>query len=124
MNFLKALFSILCLLFFEPVFSQNQPNDTIKKEIPVSIYTSTQISNNFNSLLKLNKRLNLKSYNFMVLDEKHMELGDFSVPLHHISLRSSNYNYDTYNKTYQQSILEAAFFNLDHLYRPRTKNSL
>lgn len=124
MNLFQKYFIFLFLFSISIGFSQEHKNDSINKEIPVSIYTATQISNDLNSLLNVNKRLYLKSYNFLVLDEKNIEMGNFTVPLYNISLRHSSYIYDTFNKVHQKSILEAAFFNVSDLYKPRTKNSL
>lgn len=124
MNFIKTFFIIFCLFSFGVSFSQKQPTDSIIKKIPVSIYTATQISTDLNSLLNMNNRLDLKSYNFLVLDKTAFGMGDFTVPLYNIPLKPSNYIYDTYNKNHQKSILEAAFFNVSDLYLPRTKNSL
>lgn len=124
MNSFQTYLTFIFLLSISVLFSQEHKNNTVKKEAPVSIYTATQISNDLNSLINVNKRLSLKSYKFLVLDEKIIEMGNFAVPLYNISLRRSNYIYDTYTKIHQKSILEAAFFNVSDLYKPRTKNSL
>ena len=124
MELFQKYLTFIFLLSISVVCSQEHKNDTLKKENPVSIYTVAQISNNLNSLLNVNKRLSLKSFNFLILDEKNIEMGNFTVPLHNISLKPSNYIYDTYNKIYQKSILEAAFFDISDLYkvRERSKN--
>lgn len=124
MNVFKQLATFLFLLSISFGFSQEFKKDTLKKEIPVSIYTATQTSTDLNSLLTLNKRLNLKSYTFLYLDENDIEEGLFTVPLFSEKLNTSNYIYDTYNKIHQKSVLEAAFFKISDLYQPRTKNDL
>ena len=124
MNVFNKTVTFFFLLSISIGFSQEHKNDTLKKEIPASIYTATQISNDINSLLNVNKRLNLRSYKFLVLNEKNIERGYFSTPLFNKKLNTSNYIYDTYNKTHQKSVLEAAFFKVSDLYKPRTKNAL
>lgn len=124
MNFLKSFLILFCIFSFGVGFSQKQPNDSISKKIPTSIYTATQISTDLNSLLNTNKRLNLTSYNFLVLDKITINISGFTVPLYNISPKSSTYIYDTYNKKHQKSILESAFFNISDIYLPRTKESL
>ncbi len=124
MNVFKQLATFLFLLSISFGFAQEEKNDTLKKEIPASIYTATQISTDLNSLLNVNKRLNLKSYKFLVLVEKNIESGYFSTPLFNKKTNPSNYIYDSYNKIHQKSVLEAAFFKISDLYQPRTKNAL
>lgn len=124
MNVFKNLVTFLFTLSIGVGFSQEHKNITSKKEIPVSIYTATQISTDLNSLLNVNKRLNLTSYHFLVLNKKNIELGNLTAPLYKGKLNPSHYIYETYNKVHQKSVLEAAFFKVSDLYKPRTKNSL
>lgn len=124
MNSTQKYVTLIFLFSISLGFSQAQKNETTTKEIPVSIYTATQISSNLNSLLNINKRLNLKSYHFLVLNEKNIEEGIFTFPLCTSKLNSSNYIYETYTKVYNKSVLESAFFKVSDLYRIRTKNSL
>jgi len=122
MELFQKFLTFIFLLSISVVCSQEHKNKVLKKEIPVSIYSATQISNDLNSLLNVNKRLSLKFYNFLVLDEKNIEMGNFTVPLNNISLKPSNYIYETYNKVYLKSILEAAFFDISNLYKFRERN--
>lgn len=124
MNVFQKIIPLLFLLTVSVVFSQKNKKTIIKKKIPASIYTATQISNNLNSLLNINNRLNLKSYKFIVLDETSIEMGNFLIPLYNKKLGVSNYIYDTYNKIHEKSVLEASFFKISDLYLPRTKNTL
>lgn len=105
-------------------FSQVTKKDTLKKEIPLSIYTATQTSAAINSSLNLNKRLDLTSFNFLILNEKDIEMGNFTIPLSNMKFAKSDYIYDFYTKIHQKSILEASFFKVSDLYKSRTKNSL
>ena len=123
MNSIQKHITFFFLLVMSVGFSQEHKNDSIHK-IPVSIYTSVQISNDLNSLLQVNERLSLKSYHFLYLDEKSIEMGNLTIPLYKISKGSNTYIYDTYNKIHQKSILESAFFKVSDLYKPRTKNTL
>lgn len=124
MNILKKYFTFFILLLVSFGYAQEPKNNTLKKDIPVSIYTATQISTDLNTILNLNKRLNLKSYQFLVLAEKNLEMGEFAVPLHNITLTPSNYIYESYQKIHEKRVLEAAFFNISDLYLPRSKNGL
>jgi len=125
LNSIKILFSLIFLFFITLGFSQENQTTIKETKIPVSIYhISTKVSTDLNSLFNVNKRLNFKSYKFLVLDEKNIEMGYFSVPLYNITLASSNYIYDSYTKIHQKSTLEAAFFKVSDLYKVRAKNPL
>lgn len=124
MNVFQKCFTLFICLSTSIGFSQEQKKDTLNTKIPISIYTASQISTNFNSLYYINNRLNLKSYQFLILDEKSIEMGNFTVPLYNISLAPSSYINDSYNKIYHKKNLESAFFKVSDLYLPRSKNPL
>jgi len=124
MNSFQKCFALFICLSTNIVFSQVIKNDTLNTRIPISIYTSSQISTNLNSLYRINKRLNLKSNQFLILDEKSIEMGEFVIPLYNISLAPRSYIIDSYTKNYQKKNLESAFFKVSDLYMPRSKNPL
>ncbi|MFD1294664.1 hypothetical protein ACFQ5N_12535 [Lutibacter holmesii] len=123
MNSFQKYFTFIFLLVISAGFSQEHKTDSIHK-IPVSIYTSVQISNDLNSMLNVNERLCLKSYQFLYLNERSIEAGDFTIPFYKISNSPSTYIYDSYNKINQKLVLESAFFKVSDLYKPRAKNPL
>lgn len=124
MKLFKKFFTFFLFTSIAFGYSQAPKKEPIKKEVPVSIYTATQISTDLNSVFNINKRLNLKSYQFLVLFEKDIEMGNFTVPISNLRLAKSDYVYDSYIKNHKKSVLESAFFKVSDLYIPRTKNPL
>lgn len=99
-----------------------QENKSIEKNIPASIYTSIKVSQDFNSILNINQRLQLKSFTFLVIDEKNIEEGFYTLPICSLTKSPTKYIYDSYNKVYQTKNLKQAFFKVSDLYKVRTKN--
>lgn len=124
MNLFKCTSLFLSLLFTLIGFSQEKLNDSLKKKIPQSIYTSVNLSTDLNSTLHINERLKLTSFQFIVFDETKLEEGYFTIPMLQSFQPTAKYIYDSYNKVHQNSGMTKALFKVSDLYKPRTKNSL
>jgi len=114
---------VLIFLFSTFFIGFSQENEKVKP-LPISIYTSTSETIDFNSVYHINEKLNLTSYQFLLLDMHKIEEGYFSIPMGKIHNVPTEYIYDSYNKMYQNSQLQKSFFKVADLYKVRSKNQL
>jgi hypothetical protein len=125
LNSIKILFSLIFLFFITLGFSQENQTTIKETKIPESIYhISTKVSTDLNNSLTINNRLNLKSLKFIAFNKKSIEEGYFTIPLFNLDYPRTKFIYDSYNRVYQNAILEQAFFKVSDLYRVRAKNPI
>lgn len=123
MNFSRKTCLFLCLSSIYFGFTQERKQDSVTSKIPNSLYTSVKISPDLNSAFHINQRLQLNSYKFMVLDEKSIEAGYFTIPMYNIYQSPTEYIYDSYNKINHTLNLQKAFYKVSDLYKVRARNS-
>ena len=110
----KILIFSLSLVSFFTNYSQNKITEN---SIPTSIYKFTLESANLNSVFFINKKLNLTSYKFLLIDTRNIAEGYYTVPFCNINNYSTDYIYDTYNKIYYNPIRSKGHFKVADLYR-------
>ncbi len=111
--------SILLLFSTIACFSQEKNKETL---LPQSIYLTTFETPSFNSKYTINKKLNLNSFKFLILDLKTIEEGYFTIPFYSINNTPTKYIYDSYNKIFDNLQLQKSFFKVSDLYKFREKN--
>jgi hypothetical protein len=114
---------LICLFSFATYsFSQEKIKNINKTFLPESIYSSSLNQNSdLNSFYNLNKKLNLKSYKFAILDANSIEDGYFTIPFQNFDKIPTNYIFDTYQKIYHNQNLKKSFFKLADLYNVPNK---
>jgi len=106
-NILFTLFLLINLSFF----AQNANSSTLKK--PASIYTvSNTILNPNNSFSTLNKKLNLKNFNFVYVDLIDLDLNQFSFEFKDLGRNPTAFIYDDYIAYRDENLLKG--FLLEH----------
>lgn len=115
----KLLILILSLASFFTTYSQNKNTE---KQIPVSIYKFTPESTNLNSIFFINKKLNLTSFKFLLIDTRSIAEGYYTVPFCKTNNYSTDFIYDTYNKIYHNPALSKGHFKVADLYKVRQIN--
>jgi hypothetical protein len=117
MFYSKIKISLLLILLSSFVcIGQEKKNDSL---VTLSIYQSGIETINLNSKYKINEKLNLSSYKFVLLDIKSFEEGYLSFPLTNGGNKPSKYIYDSYNKIYSNQFLQKSFFKVSELYKVR-----
>jgi len=94
-------------------FSQNKKKS---KFLPLSIYSvveTVNLNNNYN----INKKLNLKSFSFVMINSNDIEDGYFTIPFSDLKNKPSKYIYETYSEIYDNLNLKKSFFKLADLYK-------
>ncbi len=94
------LFLPVMLLISVSFFAQKRA--IIKQKAPVSIYTFNSLEKDVNSISSLNKRLNLTSFNFVIVDADDIDNNIASMSFKDIGTKPSEYIYDDY-KRYQNN---------------------
>ncbi|MCF6278911.1 MAG: hypothetical protein L3J14_01030 [Flavobacteriaceae bacterium] len=118
---MKTVFFLISVLLVLNVFSQeiDDNNDTIL--LPTSIYTSSfDKLQTINSLLLINKKLNLTSFEFVILNTKAIKNGNLSISTENIGKQPTKFIIETYQKIAMNKAMTSAFFDIDALYYNRT----
>ena len=116
-SIIKYLLLLCILLFASNSFSQEEITRFNKKKLPESIYsTSLNLNSDLNSFYNINKKLNFKSYKFVLLDVHCIEEGYFTIPFQSFDKVPTSYIFDTYQKIYHIQDLQKSFFKLADLY--------
>lgn len=100
----------IVILFFAFKANSQVKNDTIKKNMPVSIYNVSQQTLTLTSKYSINQMLHLTSFKFVTLDMSNIENGFFSVSFDNLKRKPSAYIYDSYQTIYQNKALTSTFF--------------
>ncbi len=93
----KVILFLLILIFVAKGFSQEN-NYTTKTKLPSSLYI-TQLSF-FDATSNINKKLDLTSFKFVILNKKDIEDGFFTFSLKNLKRTSTSYIYDDYKYVY------------------------
>ena len=101
-NILFTVFLLINLSFF----AQKKTTSTSKK--PASIYTFSKFSIDKNSFSALNKKLNLKDFNFVFVDIIDSEFNEFTLDVKNSYKEPSEFIYDNL-KRYQNNNLLKGF---------------
>jgi len=120
MRFTKKL--LIIALSLSSFFTSYSQNKNIEKSIPASIYKFTPESANLNSVFFINKKLNLTSFKFLLIDTRNIAEGYYTVPFCNLQNYSTDYIYDTYNEIYHNPLLSKGHFKVADLYKVRPIN--
>ena len=114
--------NLIFLLLLASFFTNYSQNKNVEKLIPTSIYKFTPESANLNSVFFINKKLNLTSFKFLLLDTRNIAEGYYTVPFCNLKNYSTDYIYDTYNKIYNNPMHSKGHFKVADLYKVRPIN--
>jgi len=118
---MKTIFFLISVLLVLNVSSQeiDENNDTIL--LPTSIYISSfNKLQSVNSLLLINEKLNLTSFEFIILNAKDIKNGNLSISTENIGKQPTKFINETYQKIAMNKAMTSAFFDIDALYYNRT----
>jgi hypothetical protein len=112
---------LICLFSFATYsFSQEKIKNINKTFLPESIYSSSLNQNSdLNSFYNINKKLNLKSYKFAIINPISIEEGYFTIPFQNFDKVPTSYIFETYQDLYHNQDLKKSFFKLSSLYNVR-----
>jgi len=112
-----ALFLITMNCFSQEIVKANY------SFVPTTIFTHLQLDSDLNSNYNINKKLNLKSYKFAIIDPISIEEGYFTIPFQKFELPTS-FIFETYQDLYLNQNLKKSFFKVSDLYKvsSRIKN--
>ena len=106
-NILFTVFLLINLSFF----AQKTTTSISKK--PTSIYTFSNFSIDENGFSALNKRLNLKDFNFVFVDVIDLEMNQFSIDVKNIYKTPSKFIYDDLKRYQNRNLLKGFLIKND-----------
>lgn len=105
---MRNLNLLFIVVFFVSISVNAQKKDANIKKLPTSIYTFNPLGKDLNGISAINKKLNLKSFDFVFVDIVDIDLNQYSIDIKNVYKVPSEFIYDDLRR-YQNSNLLKGF---------------
>jgi hypothetical protein len=102
----------MALFIFSSSFQAQEIKKSTKKA-PQSIYTYGSFNTDTTNFFSLNERLNLASYNFVIVSQIDIDLNRASLNLKDIGKKASKFIYDDYTRYQNNNLLKGFLLEND-----------
>ncbi|MFB0939223.1 MAG: hypothetical protein ACJAV9_000633 [Urechidicola sp.] len=120
---MKTIFFLISVLLVLNIFSQEIDGNN-NFLLPASIYTSSfNKLQSVNNLLRINKKMDLASFENELLNTEALEKEIFSIFSKNIGKNSSKFFNEEYQEKAINKSIRSAFFDIDALYDTRRYTS-
>lgn len=110
---MKTSYLFLITVFLFKLSLNAQKLDKITSKKPISIYTLSKISVDKNGFSAVNKKLNLKNFNFVFVDVIDLDLNQFSIDSKYVYKKPSEFIYDDFNRYQNRNLLKGFLIKND-----------
>lgn len=109
---MKTKHLLLALIFLFSISMNAQKTNTASSKKPTSIYTFSNLLNT-NSFSAINKKLNLKNLNFVIVDQIDIDTNTFPLNFNDLEKNATAFIYDDYVKYRDENLLKGFLLKND-----------